>query len=68
MRLGNFLEACFRGLVPRIQVRMVLPRQLAEGLANVLLRSASLEAEDLIVITVRNGSTPKKCVLSHSKP
>src|SRR5579863_7120133 len=48
--LGERLKLLLRRLVPRIDVRMVFPRQLAKRFADVVSRSRLLHAENLVVI------------------
>ena len=51
--LGDFLELLLRLLVPRIHVRVIPPRQLAKGLANLLRRGCLLHPEHRVIIFVR---------------
>ena len=48
--LGDFLEPLLGFLVPRINVRMVLARQLAESFANFFSRGVLLDAERAVII------------------
>ena len=52
---GEGLELLLRRLVPRIYVGMVLARQLAERLADVVRRSALLYAENFVVVLLRGS-------------
>src|SRR5215204_5316781 len=46
----DFLEACFGGLVARIDVRMELAGQLAKGLLDLLLRGRLRDAERFVIV------------------
>src|SRR5579872_6659800 len=48
--LGERLEFLLRGLVPGIDVRMVLARQLAKRLANLVRCGGFLYAQDLVIV------------------
>src|SRR5262249_55957909 len=48
--LGDFFELLLRLLVARIDVRMILARKLAEGLANVFRRGGLLHPEGAVII------------------
>src|SRR5579864_1615002 len=53
--LGNCFKLLFRRLVPRIDVRMILARQFAESLADVLGRGRLLHAEGFVVVLLGGG-------------
>src|SRR5207244_1917400 len=54
VRLGDLLEAI--GRVRRIRdVRVQLPRELAEGPLDVRVASAAFDAEQLVVVALRRG-------------
>src|SRR5882762_6581400 len=50
MRLGDFLEASFGLLVARVQVGMVLARELAEGGRDLLLARRAWHAKHLVIV------------------
>ena len=52
IRFGKRLELFFRGFVARIDVRMILTRQFAERLANVVDRRRLLHAKYAVIIFV----------------
>src|SRR5262249_20090351 len=47
---GELLEFLFRGLVPRVHVRVVLARELAIRLLDLRLARGARNPEDLVVI------------------
>ena len=49
--LADLLEPLLAGLVAGVQVRMILLGQLAVGLADLVVRGALLQAQDLVVIS-----------------
>ena len=50
VRLVDFLELFLRGLFVFGDVRVILPREFAEGLANLLVARAAPDAQCLVVI------------------
>ena len=53
--LGRLLEFVFRRFVAGIAVRMVLQRQLAVGALDLLVGGLTLDAQDLVVITLAHA-------------
>src|ERR1700728_1433861 len=60
VRLGERLKLLLGGLIPRIHVRMVFPRQLAKRLANLLRRRGLLHAQNLVIIFFGSRSHQSK--------
>src|SRR5258707_3654494 len=52
---GQGLELLLSPFVPRVNVRMVLPRQFAERLADFLRRGALLHAQNLVIVLLGGG-------------
>src|SRR5207244_3745259 len=50
VRLADLLEPLFRRLVPGVDIRVVLPRQLPVSLLDLLIRSRLRHTQDLIVV------------------
>ena len=60
---GQRLELLFRGLVPGIDVGMILARKLAEGLADIVRRGGLLHAQDLVIVFFRGGGHSCLCAV-----
>ena len=56
VRLLRFLEFRFGALVVRIAIRMVLHRELAIGLLELVVGRVALDAEHRVVVAFRHGS------------
>ena len=65
--LGNLLELLLGDLVIRIAVRMVLHRELAIGLLEVVLAGIAGGAEKVVVVGPGHGSAPREGV-AHGRP
>lgn len=53
---ADVFELRFRGFVPRIDIRMMLPRQLSVGTLDLLFRGTSRHAQDIVEVPCRHTS------------
>src|SRR6185295_19465237 len=60
---GQRLELFLRGLVPRIDVGMILAGKLAEGLADIVRRGGLLHAQDFVIVFFWGGGHSCSCAV-----